>query len=167
MSFNISEHLPEDFAPESRVWIYQSSRTFLLSEAFELEKMLADFIDNWKAHGVPVKGYANLFFGRFIILMADEAQTVVSGCSIDSSVKLIREIEKQFQVDLFDRQSLAFLIKDKVQIIPFSQFNYALQNNFIQTDTPYFDNTVLTKKELEEKWINPLKYSWLSNKISS
>jgi hypothetical protein len=165
MQFNISEHLPEDFAPESRVWIYQSSRTLLLSEAFSLEKMLEDFTAGWQAHGAPVKGFANLFFGRFIILMADEAQTVVSGCSIDSTVKLIREIEKQFQVDLFDRQSLAFLIKEKVQIIPLSQFNYALQNNFIQTDTPYFDNTVLTKKELEDKWIKPLKNSWLANKI--
>lgn len=165
MQFNISEHLPQDFAPESRVWIYQSNRTFLLSEAFVLEKMLEDFTAAWQTHGAPVKGFANLFFGRFIILMADETQTVVSGCSIDSTVKLIREIEKQFQVDLFDRQSLAFLIKEKVQIIPLSQFNYALQNNFIQTETPYFDNTVLTKKELEEKWIKPLKNSWLKNKI--
>jgi hypothetical protein len=167
MNFDIREHLPEDFAPESRVWIYQSSRTLFMSEAFELETILEQFTANWKAHGAAVKGYANLFFGRFIILMADETKTTVSGCSIDSSVKMIREVEQLFKIDLFNRQSLAFLIKEKVEAIPLSQFQYALENKFIQIDTPYFDNTVLTKKELEEKWIIPLKNSWLSQKIKS
>ncbi len=37
MITDISTFLPEDFHPHSRVWIYQSSRQFLISEAFELE----------------------------------------------------------------------------------------------------------------------------------
>ena len=167
MNFNISEHLPEDFAPNSRVWIYQSDRLFFMQEALEMETMLQQFVTDWKSHGTPVKGYANLFFGRFIILMADENATGVSGCSTDSSVCLIKEIEKKFSVSLFDRQMLTFYIKDKVEILPLSQLNYALENKFVTAHTLYFDNTVLTKEALENRWITAASNTWLSQKFSS
>ena len=167
MSFNISEYLPEDFAPNSRVWIYQSNRIFFMQEALDMEPMLSEFVTNWKSHGTPVKGYANLFFGRFIILMADENATGVSGCSTDSSVRLIKAIEEKFAVDMFERTTLTFYIKDKVEQLPLSQINYAIENGFIKPDTLYFDNTVLTKITLENNWINAVKNTCLAEKYSA
>ena len=166
MNFNIAEHLPEDFAANSRVWIYQSDRIFFMQEALEMETMLQQFVSDWKSHGTPVKGYANLFFGRFIILIADENATGVSGCSTDSSVRLIKEIEKKYNVSLFDRQMLTFYIKEKVEPLPLSQLKYAVKNKFITADTLYFDNTVLTKETLENKWIIPVKNTWLASKLN-
>ena len=167
MNTDIAAHIPSDFDDNAKVWIYQSSRLFLMSEAFEMEEMLNSFVANWKSHGDAVKGFANLFFGQFIVLMADETQSGVSGCSTDSSVRLIKEIEQKFNVDLFNRQNLAFIVKDKIQLLPLSQLNYAVENNFINADTLYFNNIVLTKKELLEKWIVPVKESWLSKKIGT
>src|ERR1700712_6124517 len=103
MNINFQDHIPEDFDDNSKVWIYQSSRLFLISEAFEIEDLLKDFTTNWKSHGTPVKGYGNLFFGQFIVLMADETASGVSGCSTDSSVRLIKTIEEKFNVNMFDR----------------------------------------------------------------
>lgn len=165
MNVDFKEHLPAGFNDQSRVWIYQSSRLFFMSEAFEMEKMLEDFVSNWKSHADEVKGYANLFFGQFIVLMADETATGVSGCSTDSSVRLIKAIEEKFKVNLFDRQNLAFVVKDKIQLLPLSQLQYAVQNNFITADTLYFNNTVLSKKELEDNWIIPVQQSWLGKRI--
>ncbi len=78
---------------------------------------------------------------------------------------LVKEMEQRFKVDMFDRQNLAFIVKQKVQLIPLAQLNYAIQNNFITTDTIYFNNLVQTKKELLEGWMIPVKDSWLMNKI--
>jgi len=167
MSFNIAEHLPEDFSANSRVWIYQSDRIFFMQEALDMEPMLQNFVAQWKSHGTPVKGFANLFFGRFIVLMADENATGVSGCSTDSSVRLVKEIEKKYNVNLFDRQMLTFYIKEKVELLPLLQLKYAIENKFITEDTLYFDNTVLTKEALENNWITPVKNTWLANKIST
>lgn len=167
MNFNIAEHLPEDFAANSRVWIYQSDRIFFMQEALDMEPMLQDFVAQWKSHGTPVKGYANLFFGRFIVLMADENATGVSGCSTDSSVRLIKEIEKKYNVNLFDRQMLTFYIKEKIELLPLSQLKYAIENRFITDETLYFDNTVLTKETLESKWITPVKNTWLATKLTT
>jgi hypothetical protein len=98
--------------------------------------------------------------------MADERATGVSGCSTDSSVRLIKQIEQLFNVNMFDRQMLTFQVKDKVQMLPLSQLQYAINNNFISPDTLYFNNLVQTKEELESKWQIPVKDSWLAKRVS-
>jgi hypothetical protein len=166
MNFEYKYLLDQDFDPGSRVWIYQSSRLFTVSEALQIEEMINQFAKNWLSHGTPVKGAAHLFFGQFVILIADESATGVSGCSTDSSVRLIKEIEKIFGANMFDRLALAFLDKDKVQILPMPQLKYAVEQGFITADTLFFNNVVLTKEELENNWIIPVKDSWLAKKIS-
>jgi len=158
--------LPETFSPASRVWIYQCNRLFSLSEALQIEELLEKFTAAWHSHGTPVKGYANLFFGRFIVLMADETAAGVSGCSTDSSVRLIKDIEQLFTVSLFDRQLLAFIIKDAIRLLPLAQVQYAINNNYIGADTVYFNNTVQTKEEFESNWMIPVKASWLAKIVS-
>jgi hypothetical protein len=171
MNFQYKHLLNGNFHPDSRVWIYQSSRLFGLNEALQIGEMLSQFTQVWVSHGVRVKGEAHLFFGQFIVLMADETATGVSGCSTDSSVRLIKEIEKVFEVNMFDRTSLAFVMKDKsdsyrIQLLPISQLQYAIDNGFISEHTLYFNNLVLSKQELENNWIIPIKDSWLSKRVS-
>ncbi len=167
MILSFQENIPADFHPDSKVWIYQSSRLFSISEAFDIEDMLNNFTDQWKSHGAPVKSYAILFFGQFIVLMADESNTKVGGCSTDSSVHLIKSIEQHCKVDLFNRQNLAFYLKEKVQLLPLAQLNYAWENGFINGETLYFNNLVATKKALLNEWIIPVNKSWLKVKIKS
>lgn len=165
MNLEYKNLLDESFAADSRVWVYQSSRLFSLSEALAIEDLLNEFTGKWLSHGTPVKGAAYLFFGQFIILMADERATGVSGCSTDSSVRLIKDIEQRFSVNMFDRTTLAFIIKDKTELLPISQIVYAFDNGFLKPDTLYFNNLVQTKQELEEDWIIPVKYSWLRKRF--
>jgi hypothetical protein len=165
MNLEYKHLLPADFAPDSRVWIYQSSRMFSLGEAIQIEDLLNYFVENWKSHGTPVKGFGTIFFGQFIILMADEQATGVSGCSTDSSVRLIKEIEQLYKVSMFDRQNLAFVRKDKIELLPLGQLQYAVDNGFLNSDTIYMNNLVQTKEELEQSWLIPVKESWLAKRI--
>jgi hypothetical protein len=164
MNLEYKQYIPEDFHPTSRVWVYQSNRLFTIGEAFEIEGILKEFKEQWKSHGVPVKGYANLLFGQFLIFMADETATGVSGCSTDSSVRVVKKVESLFKVNMFDRQTLAFVIKDKIQVLPMAQLGYAMQNHFITQDTLYFNNLVNTKDQLLKDWIIPVKQSWLAKR---
>ena len=165
MNSDYKELLPANFAGNSRVWIYQSPRLFMISEALQIEEMLENFVREWHTHGAPVKGHANLLYGQFIVVMADESASGVSGCSTDSMVRVIKEIEKTCNTPMFDRLNLAFFIKEKVQMVPMAQLPYALENGFVDENTLYFNNTVLTKAELEAKWLIPLKSSWLAGKF--
>ena len=165
MNLEYKHLLDGNFHSDSRVWIYQCSRLFSVTEALEIEELLREFTKQWKSHGTPVKGEAHLFFGQFIVLIADETATGVSGCSTDSSVRLIKDIDQRFDVNMFDRTTLAFFVKDKVQLLPMSQLQYSFDNGFINGDTLYFNNLVQSKEELENKWIVPIKDSWLTSRI--
>jgi len=166
MKLDYKSLIDQNLHADSRVWIYQANRIFSLNEALAIEVILNDFAEQWKSHGVPVEGAAYLFFGQFIILIADETATGVSGCSTDSSVRMIKDIEKQFGVNLFDRTTLAFVVEDKVQLLPMTQLQYAVDNGFISGNTSYFNNLVNTKEELESRWILPLKDSWIAARIT-
>jgi hypothetical protein len=166
MDLNYLSLLPPDFAPASRVWIYQGNRLFSDTECRDIEVLLTRFATNWQSHGAPVKGFGGLFFRQFIILMADETASGVSGCSTDSSVRLIKEIERLFGVELFNRQLLAFFINHSIQLLPFPQVQQALDSELIHSNTLYFNNLVATKEALMNEWIVPLKDSWLGTKMA-
>jgi hypothetical protein len=70
--------------------------------------------------------------------MADETASGVSGCSTDSSVHLIRQIEQQTDIRLFDRLNLAFYINDKGGADPAGPIPQALKTGRISAETPYF-----------------------------
>ena len=147
------------------MWIYQSDHSFTEQEQIEIDELLIQFTDSWTSHGAKVKGFGKLFFNQFVVLLADETASGVSGCSTDSSVRLIKDIENKYNVDLFNRQNLAFFIGENIVQIPLSKLNEAISGNLINAETYYFNNVVLSKKELEEKWIIVLIDSWLGNKV--
>jgi hypothetical protein len=159
--------IPADFAPESRVWIYQSSRAFIEKEANEVNEQLYQFYTQWQSHGAPVKGWAKLLFRQFIVILADETQEMVGGCSTDSSVRVIKSLERQYDVNFFDRMMITFLLKNKAEMLPFSQVQYAIDQGYINKDTLLFNNVVVSnRKELQEKWLVPLSESWLAGRVN-
>ncbi|QJB29979.1 hypothetical protein HF329_01100 [Chitinophaga oryzae] len=158
-------NFPTGFSPASRVWIYQSNRPFNEQEIKEIDEQLLQFTEQWNAHGAPVKGWGRVVLGQVVILIADETDTTVSGCSTDSSVRVIKSIEKQYNVNMFDRLLLGFIVKNKVQLLPMAQLGYAMEQGFIDENTLYLNNTVLTKADLDTKWLIPLKDSWLAGKV--
>jgi len=164
MKVDLATILPTDFHPQSKLWIYQANRTFTMGELFQIEEVLEQFIASWKSHGADVKGFGTVLYGQFIILMADESSTTVGGCSTDSSVRVIKEIEKMTNVSLFNRELLAFWVKERVQTIPMAQVGYALENGLLQPDTLYFNNLVNNKADMESKWMQPISEGWLGKK---
>lgn len=157
--------LPADFSPSSRVWIYQGSRSFSEKETAEIDEQLHLFYAHWQSHGAKVKGWAQLLFGQFIVVMADEEATGVSGCSTDGMVRVVKSLERQYSVNFFDRLTLTFLVNGKAQMLPMGQVPYALEKGFLTAETPFFNNVVSTKAELETQWLVPLSGSWLWRKV--
>lgn len=165
---NISEQLkfiPEDLPQDSRVWIYQANRSFTDRELLEINEQLEQFYLQWQVHGAPVKGWAGVLFKHFILFVADESNQQVSGCSIDSTVQILKSLERQYNIQLFDRMTLTFLVKDQVEMLPLNQLSYALEQNYIQTDSLIFNNLIDQLKDLKEHWLIPLETSWAKQYI--
>ena len=83
----------------SKVWVYQSTSELTTDQTVTIKELLTDFVTQWNSHGADVTGAFDLLYDRFIILAADDRNSV-SGCSIDSSVSVIREIETKLNLSL-------------------------------------------------------------------
>jgi len=151
------------FSPQSRVWIYQSNRKFTSNEEIEILDKLSAFTNQWKAHGNELLAKAEIRYGYFIILTVDEAQANVTGCSIDSSVRLIKEIEQTYNVDLFNRFNMAYKVGDDVVVNSKEDFETLVNIKQIDSETTVFNNMVQTLSDLETKWEVPFKNSWHSS----
>jgi hypothetical protein len=78
----------------------------------------------------------------------------------------MKTIEQDLGIELFNRQNLAFVGNENIRQIALSQLHNAFDNDLISADTLYFNNTVQTKKELEQNWIIPIKDSWLAKRLT-
>jgi len=150
------------FSPQSRVWIYQSDRKFTSIEETEILNKLAAFTNQWKAHGNELLAKAEIRYGFFIILTVDESQAGVTGCSIDSSVRLIKEIEQEYHVDLFNRFNIAYKVNEEVVVNSKEDFETLVNIKQVTPETVVFNNMVQNLAELESKWEVPFKNSWHS-----
>lgn len=155
----------EGFAPESRVWIYQSNRPFGERELKEIEEQLHQFYAQWMSHNRPVKGWAGVLFNQFIVIIGDDTMDRLCGSAVDNSIRLIKSMERQYSVSLMDRMLLAFLIEDKIQLLPVSQFPHALDSGRVTPETLYFNNAVSTRSAMEEHWLVEVKHSWLAKRF--
>ena len=152
----ISHNLP----PHTRVWIYQSNRELSKLEADNLLSKALKFVDSWMAHGKPVHGNAEVRYNRFLILFADEEATMVSGCSIDSSVAFVKKISADLGLDFFDRKLIAFLENNDIKIKPIHDFWALKKAGVIKDETLVFNNLVKDKQEFDSAWLGPFAKSW-------
>lgn len=147
---------------DSRIWIYQATRPFTLEEEELTSALLQNFTEDWAAHGTPLKSSFVILHHRFIVLCVDENQAAASGCSIDSSVGVIREIQKVTGIDMFDRLNIAFRADSGLVVsAKTSDFKAMIEAGDITPETIVFDNTVANLAELKTKWETAAKNTWV------
>lgn len=148
------------FSPQSRVWVYQSNREFTTSEVAEIQEKLNAFTAQWQAHGHQLKAKAEIIHNFFIVITVDEAASNVTGCSIDASVRVLKEIEAKYNLDLFNRFNMAYLMDGKVFSLNKEDFETLVSIKKITPETIVFNNMVQTLEEFETKWQVPFAQSW-------
>ena len=149
-----------NFSENSRVWIYQADRNLATEELTSIQNRLNTFTATWEAHGKVLKAAAELNYNRFIIFMVDEAQASVTGCSIDKSVAVLKTIEQEFNLSLFDRMQLAYRNEHGIQVCSKATFETLIATGLVTENTVVFNNLVQTYAALQNAWEIPAKESW-------
>jgi hypothetical protein len=159
--------VPFDVLEDSaRVWIYQSGRKFTETEKNTISQTLSSFTQQWAAHGSPLKTSFTILYDQFIVLAADENFNEASGCSIDSSFHVMKAMDEQFSLGLFDRTQVAFLKSGTVMMMKLSELPRGLAENAWQQETLTFNNLITTKGELSTRWIVPAGETWLKRYLT-
>jgi hypothetical protein len=144
----------------ARVWIYQSNKIINDALAAEINNEIKAFTQSWTAHTKKVTADGAILFNYFIVLVADEQQVQVSGCSIDSSVKFIHQIQEKYNLYFFDRLYTTYYQNNEVNGADKDTLQHLLDTETITPETLVFNNLVHTVEQLQTKWLIPLKESW-------
>ncbi len=149
---NISEN--------SRIWIYQANRVLNSDEEQKIQQKLNDFTSQWQAHGHDLAAQGEIRYHQFIILSVDEQVAGATGCSIDKSVYLMKEIEQEFSLELFDRFRIAYRDGEDVINCSRQEFEDLLIKGTLNSDTVVFNNMVSIRRDLSTIWEVAMKDSW-------
>ncbi len=152
-----------DTLPEnSRIWIYQSNRSFSEVELNEISSKLNVFLHTWVAHGADLKAGFEIKYKRFIVIALDQDKQSATGCSIDASVQFIQELERVYSVDLMDKMNVSYKQGDYVAYKTLTDFKKMAKNKAVSKNTIVFNNLVNSKSEYQEFWEVPASESWHS-----
>jgi hypothetical protein len=157
----------EDISPASRIWIYQADKELSSTQIKLAEEFLSAYCERWQAHGAPLKASFVIKFDHFIIMAADEDFNATSGCSIDDSVRAIKEIEKLTGVSFLNRNLIPFKTASGVQLIELSKLKENYGAGMWNDTTLTFNNLIDMKSKLDNEWIIEAGKTWLKRYIPS
>lgn len=149
-------NLPDD----ARVWVYQADRPLSDEDVTEIRRALQPALNGWAAHGQPLLASALVVENRFVVIGVDEGYNLPSGCSIDASVRTLRDLGGQIGVDFFDR-SVVSSADGVVQTFTLPTIKAAVADGLLTPDTTVFNALVKTKAEFRTNWRVRAVDSWL------
>lgn len=152
-----------DSLPQTaRIWIYQCNRSFSDSELKEISEKVTAFLEGWTAHGADLQSGFEIKYKRFIVIALDQKVNAATGCSIDTSVKFIQELESDYNVDLMDKMNVSYKQGEYVAYKTLTDFKKMAKDKAVSKNTIVFNNLVNTKAEYLEFWEVPASESWHS-----
>ncbi|MBL6917046.1 MAG: hypothetical protein ISR37_05480, partial [Balneolaceae bacterium] len=101
-------------ASNRRIWLYQVNRLLSQEEQDLLNKEMQSFINQWAAHGTPLKSSTQILHNSILVFEVDQNHEAASGCSIDSSVRFVKELGKKYGFNAFDRNTFAYLKDERI-----------------------------------------------------
>jgi hypothetical protein len=139
----------ETFPENRRVWVYSSNRFLIAEEKTFIEQKLKNFISQWATQGKDLYADAAILHNNFITISVDESKIPSSGCSIDSSVRFMKELGKELNIDFFNRLSVLIEKDGELKRIHYNEIGE-------YTDWNLFNPVVNTIDELRNNWLIPI-----------
>jgi len=126
-----------------------------------VNRRIREFTQRWISHNDQLKATGGLFHNRFAVLVVDETNAGPSGCSIDSSVRFLKELGESLGTDFFDRLHFAYLDGTEVKTVHRDDLPARYAAGEITDDTLVFDNLVNTVDKFSSAWTKKLGDSWM------
>ncbi len=147
----------------STTWVFGITPALDERLAAKVLRSVEAFLDQWTAHNVPVTAGCELRDGRFLIVAA-EANSETSGCSIDKLFGLVRSLEGALGLKMLDANQVFFRDADgTVASTTRSDFRSAAT-----PETVVFDTTAQKLGELRSgAWERPARDSWHAHLLSA
>ena len=149
-----------------KIWIYTLSKQLSSEQELDLKTRCQNFVSTWTAHDVSLDATFELYKHRLLIFKVDESNYNASGCSIDKQLRLVKELEQEFSVELLNRLLVAYETNDEINVVKNTRISELLVNGIITEKTLVFDNTITNSNDLITNWKKPLHQTYLAKYLS-
>lgn len=146
----------------ARVWLYASDRAFTQQEEIIINSWLTEFVKGWNSHGSSLTASAEILHHQIVLFAVDESQMPPSGCSIDKSVALLRQIEKQMGASLLDGGRVFYIQNEEIRAIRLPQIKQEIESQHIKGDTLILNIQATTIQDIREHLFIPAAQSWMA-----
>ena len=146
---------------EARVWIYAFDSELKVEQEKHVREGLDHFVTQWSSHGEPVEGHYQIHEQRFVIV-AGYCTDGISGCSIDSKVKVFKDLHDRFGLNALGGTRVFYRAADgHIQAATRPEFRQMVSSGDIEDATPVFDLTARTINDLKTLSMEqPYSESW-------
>jgi len=109
------------------------------------------FLEEWSAHGTPLRCAREFRYDRFLLVAVDEASVPPSGCSIDSMVRVLKKLEIELDTRIVDNSPVWYSGDEdgeEIHRVSRTDFRRHIEDGRVTPETTVFDNTLTRLEEL-------------------
>lgn len=148
------------FPDSASLWVYPFAQRLDAAATQTVRGALDPFLEQWNSHGAEVRGAYALQDDRFVLLAA-RPETTVSGCSIDSSVRIFKDLKTYAKLDGLAKSLVYYRGAAGVEAVSRSAFQALIDAGSVGPDTRVFDPGIQSLGELRAgRFELPLREAW-------
>ena len=144
----------------SRLWVYGAKRGLDEQQIVIATDRMNQFMREWTAHKRDLTTAWELRNSQFFLIAVDESAMAASGCSIDSMVHNLQELEREVGIEIMSTTSKLFYRDSHggINCLDRLAFKQLIVEETVNAATIVFNNTIQTVGELRGgKWEVPVK----------
>jgi hypothetical protein len=151
--------LPDD----ARIWIFGSDKPLTGAVVDTLLAEVDSYLDQWKAHGFPLRAAREWRDDRFLVIGIDPTVEQASGCSIDGLFRSLQQLQTSIGAQLVGGGRVFYRdASGGTQSVPRDEFSSLTASGTIGPKTPVFDTSLTRLDAWKQRFEQPLAQSWAS-----
>lgn len=128
-----------DFTENARIWIHGFANPLADADRKFVEEKLNAFLPSWNSHGSPVRASFRIIENRFLVTAA-ECPGGLSGCSVDSFFRVLKEIAGSSELNPLESDLVYFRDREgQIQAHRHLDFFKTVESGAVTPDTRVFD----------------------------
>lgn len=151
----------DSLPPSSRIWIFASDRPLADAEADRLLAEVDAFLEQWQAHGEPLRTARHWVAAHFLVIGVDPTTANASGCSIDGLFRRLQRLQDAIGVRLLGGGRVFFRDPSGApRLASRDEFALLARGGEITRETPVFDTSLTTLESWRAGFERPAGEAW-------
>jgi hypothetical protein len=153
---------------QARVWVFASDRPLEGDEAAVFLEDVDSLLEQWKAHGTPLRSARDWRDSRFLAIGVDPTAEQASGCSIDAMFRGLQDLERRFATTLVGGGRVFYRdARGHPRLALRKEIGTLSAAGHLTDTTPVFDTSVTEAQAWRDGFERPAGETWVGSLLSS